>query len=202
MSREVLSPTELRMPTVASVAAGSLVTLSLTPAAVATIVAAKQTFTVAGLNAGDSVVPLSNPNTTAAALCGAEVSAANTLRRLLPPEHAITDRNRGDAEADLFDDPGHVPAEHERRLTENAGHSVSFTGLPVDRIDPRRVHPHEHLGGQRRRHGAFLDLEYRGVAEAVLNDGLHGCRCGVLGHFSTQPSRGKWQVYPFGIRSR
>ena len=91
---------------------------------------------------------------------------------------------------------------HERRLTENAGHSVSFTGLPVDRIDPRRVHPHEHLGGQRRRHGAFLDLEYRGVAEAVLNDGLHGCRCGVLGHFSTQPSRGKWQVYPFGIRSR
>lgn len=56
-------PTELRMPTVASVAAGSLVTLSLTPAAVATIVAAKQTFTVAGLNAGDSVVPLSNPNT-------------------------------------------------------------------------------------------------------------------------------------------
>lgn len=80
MSREVLSPTELHMPTVASVAAGSLVTLSLTPAAVATIVAAKQTFTVAGLNARDSVVPLSNPNTTAAALCGAEVSAANTLR--------------------------------------------------------------------------------------------------------------------------
>lgn len=80
MSREVLSPTELRMPTVASVAAGSLVTLSLTPAAVATIVAAKQTFAVAGLNAGDSVVPLSNPNATAAALCGAEVSAANTLR--------------------------------------------------------------------------------------------------------------------------
>lgn len=80
MSREVLSPTELRMHTVASVAAGSLVSLSLTPAAVATIVAAKQTFTVAGLNVGDSVVPLTNPNTTAAALCGAEVSAANTLR--------------------------------------------------------------------------------------------------------------------------
>lgn len=80
MSREVLSPTELRMPTVASVAGGSLISLSLTPAAVATIVAAKQTFTVAGLKVGDSVVPLSNPNATAAALCGAEVSAANTLR--------------------------------------------------------------------------------------------------------------------------
>lgn len=80
MSREVITPTELRMPTVASVAAGSLISLSLTPAIVATIVAAKQTFTVAGLNVGDSVVPLSNPNITAAALCGAEVSAANTLR--------------------------------------------------------------------------------------------------------------------------
>jgi hypothetical protein len=80
MSREVITPTELRMPTVTSVAGGSLVSLTLTPAIVATIVAAKQTFTVAGLKVGDSVIPLSNPNTTAAALCGAEVSAANTLR--------------------------------------------------------------------------------------------------------------------------
>ena len=82
MSREVITPTQILMPTVLSPAAGSLVslTLTLTPAAVAAIVAAKQTFTVAGLNVGDSVVPLSNPNTTAAALCGAEVSAANTLR--------------------------------------------------------------------------------------------------------------------------
>ena len=80
MSRENLQATQLLMPTVSTPTAGSLVSLSLTPAAVATIVAAKQTFTVAGLNVGDSVVPLSNPNTTAAALCGAEVSAANTLR--------------------------------------------------------------------------------------------------------------------------
>ena len=77
---EDFSAQQLRMPTVSSVAAGSLVSLSLTPAIVATIVAAKQTFTVAGLAVGDSVVPLTNPNTTAAALCGAEVSAANTLR--------------------------------------------------------------------------------------------------------------------------
>lgn len=77
---EDLSVSQLRMPIVTSVAGGSLVSLTLTPAIVATIVAAKQTFTVAGLAVGDSVVPLSNPNTTAAALCGAEVSAANTLR--------------------------------------------------------------------------------------------------------------------------
>lgn len=81
MSRhESLSLTQLNMPTVTSVAGGSLVSLSLTPAIVATIVAAKQTFTVAGLKVGDSVIALTNPNTTAAALCGAEVSAADTLR--------------------------------------------------------------------------------------------------------------------------
>lgn len=80
MSRENLQATQINMPTVSSVAAGSLVSLSLTPAAVATVVAAKQTFTVLGLRVGDSVIPLSNPNVTAAALCGAEVSAADTLR--------------------------------------------------------------------------------------------------------------------------
>jgi hypothetical protein len=80
MSREVLTPTQLNMPTVTSVAAGSLVSLSLTPAAVATIVAAKQSLTVAGLNVGDSVIALTNPISNAVALTGAEVSAANTLR--------------------------------------------------------------------------------------------------------------------------
>jgi hypothetical protein len=78
--REVISPSEIRMPLVTTPAAGSLLALSLTPAAVATIVAAKQTFTVAGLKLGDQVAILSNPNATAAALCGAEVSAADTLR--------------------------------------------------------------------------------------------------------------------------
>lgn len=81
MSRyEQLTVTELRMPTVTSVAGGSLISVSLTPASVATIVAAKQTVTVAGLNVGDQVIPLSNPITNAVALTGAEVSAANTLR--------------------------------------------------------------------------------------------------------------------------
>ena len=80
MSREVLSPTEIRMPAVDSVAKGSLLSISLTPASVATIVAAKQTFTVAGLKVGDQVAILTHPITNAVALCQAEVSAANTLR--------------------------------------------------------------------------------------------------------------------------
>lgn len=81
MSRfEDLSAQQIRMQTVTSVAAGSFVTLSLTPASVATIVAAKQTFTVPGLNVGDQVAILSNPITNAVALVQAEVSAANTLR--------------------------------------------------------------------------------------------------------------------------
>lgn len=77
---EQLSAQELRMPAVSTPAAGSLLSLSLTPASVATIVAAKQTFTVPGLNVGDQVAILSNPITNAVALCQAEVSAANTLR--------------------------------------------------------------------------------------------------------------------------
>jgi len=78
--REVISPTEIRMPAVATPAAGSLLSLTLTPASVATIVAAKQTFTVAGLKVGDQVVILSNPITNAVALVQGEVSAADTLR--------------------------------------------------------------------------------------------------------------------------
>lgn len=80
MSREVLSPTELRMPTVTSVAGGSLVSLTLTPAAVATAVAAKQSVSVPGLAVGDSVIPLSNPISNAVALTGADVIAPGLLR--------------------------------------------------------------------------------------------------------------------------
>lgn len=81
MSRfEDFSTQQIRMQMVDAPAKGSLLSLSLTPASVATIVAAKQTFTVAGLNVGDQVAILSNPITNAVALCQAEVSAANTLR--------------------------------------------------------------------------------------------------------------------------
>jgi|GEM_PF-2854786 len=77
---EELSVQELTIPEVTSVNAGSVVALTLTPAAVVAATAAKQTFTVAGLLTTDKVVRLSDPITNAVALTGAEVSAANTLR--------------------------------------------------------------------------------------------------------------------------
>jgi hypothetical protein len=77
---EDLSVQQIRMSTVTTPAAGSLLSLTLTPAQVNTVVAAKQTFTVAGLKVGDYVAVLSNPITNAVALCQAEVSAADTLR--------------------------------------------------------------------------------------------------------------------------
>lgn len=80
MSREVLSPTELRMPTVTSVAGGSLVSLTLTPASVGSATVAKQSLSVAGLAIGDSVIPLSNPISNAVALTGADVIAPGLVR--------------------------------------------------------------------------------------------------------------------------
>jgi hypothetical protein len=81
MSRfEDFSAQQIRMSAVSTPAAGSLLSLSLTPASVATVVAAKQTFTVPGLKLGDQVAVLSNPIVNAVALVQAEVSAADTLR--------------------------------------------------------------------------------------------------------------------------
>lgn len=77
---EDLSAQQLRMQTVTSVAAGSLVSLSLTPVSVGAATAAKQTFSVPGLVVGDQVAVLANPITNAVAACNAEVSAAGTLR--------------------------------------------------------------------------------------------------------------------------
>lgn len=55
------------------------ISASLSPAEVATVVAAEQDFTVAGLAVGDIVVVNGPANSTATALCGARVKAANTL---------------------------------------------------------------------------------------------------------------------------
>ena len=77
---EQLTVTEVTLPEVTSVAAGSRISITLTPASVAAATAAKQTLTVAGLRVGDAVIPLANPITNAVALANAEVSAANTLR--------------------------------------------------------------------------------------------------------------------------
>lgn len=89
---ESLSVGELRMTATGSPAGGSLVSLSLTPASVAAATAAKQTFTVAGLNVGDRVVVLDNPIANSTALVQAEVSAANTLRCMFvnPTAGALT----------------------------------------------------------------------------------------------------------------
>lgn len=72
-------------PTAATAAAATPMTgivvysQALTPASVATIVAAEQNFTVTGLTTADKVIV--NPAATgnATALCSARVSAANTL---------------------------------------------------------------------------------------------------------------------------
>jgi hypothetical protein len=93
MSRfEDFSAQQIRMQAVSTPAAGSLLSLSLTPASVATVVAAKQTFTVAGLKVGDQVAILSNPITNAVALVQGEVSAADALRLMFvnPTAGALT----------------------------------------------------------------------------------------------------------------
>lgn len=77
---EELSVQELTIPTVSSPNQGSMIEVSLTPAAVGAATVAKQTLTVNGLQTTDRVVPLANPITNAVALTAAEVSAANTLR--------------------------------------------------------------------------------------------------------------------------
>lgn len=84
---EDLSVGQLRVtgPSGATAAAATPVTgiviysQSLTPVAVATIVAAEQNFTVTGLTTADKVIVNPFPTGNATALCSARVSAANTL---------------------------------------------------------------------------------------------------------------------------
>ena len=76
---EQLTATEIRMVPVATPAGGSLLTLTLSPAAVATVTTAEQNVTVAGLNTTDMVFIGPYTCSTAVGLVGARVSAANTL---------------------------------------------------------------------------------------------------------------------------
>ena len=50
------------------------------PAAVATIVCAEQTFTVTGVKVGDIVLSVTKPTAQTAAPCSARVSAADTVK--------------------------------------------------------------------------------------------------------------------------
>jgi len=65
---------------------------TLTPAEVATIVVAEQTFTVAGLNVNDFVMVNGPVDTKAVGIAGVRVSAANTLaiRYVNPTAGALT----------------------------------------------------------------------------------------------------------------
>lgn len=77
---EQLTLTELTMPTVTSPNAGSLFSVTLTPASVAAATIAKQTFTVPGLKLTDTALPLSNPAANSVGITAAEISAVDTLR--------------------------------------------------------------------------------------------------------------------------
>lgn len=79
MSRVTLSPDELLITQVSSPAAGSHISLTLTPASVAAATAAYQNFTVAGLVAGTGVIAMQNPIANATALTAARCTTANTL---------------------------------------------------------------------------------------------------------------------------
>ena len=102
-----------------------------------------------------------------------------------------------DAEADLRDHSGHVPAQGVRRIAQEP---AAGAVLPVRRVHARRLHPHEDLAdaGSRARD---LDLgEDLGPAVLLLAHGLHlrlivrrviGWCHGCAPH--------SWSGYPYGI---
>ena len=57
----------------------ALISVSLTPASVATIVVASQSVTIPGVDASDVVIPVQNPISNAVGLIGAKATAANTV---------------------------------------------------------------------------------------------------------------------------
>lgn len=76
---ERITPTQIAMQAVDSPLKGSLLQVTLSPAAVATVTVAEQNVTVAGLATTDLVFIGPYTCSTAVGLCGARVSAADTL---------------------------------------------------------------------------------------------------------------------------
>lgn len=70
---------ELLIPQVTTPAAGSHLSVSLTPASVAAATAAYQNLTVTGLKAGTAIVPLTDPIANSTALVSARCTTDNTL---------------------------------------------------------------------------------------------------------------------------
>ena len=79
MSRVTTDTDNLIIPSVATPAGGSYISVSLTPASVATITSAYQNITVAGLVAGTGVIPVQNPISNAVALTAARCVTNDTL---------------------------------------------------------------------------------------------------------------------------
>ncbi len=86
------------------------------------------------------------------------------------PEHPITGREPGHAEAHGLDGAGDVPANGEWRLPEKRAASA---GLPVDRVDAGRGNAHEHLGRPRLRPWHVDELEHLRPTEHLLADRTH-----------------------------
>lgn len=78
-TNEVISPIEICMSPVATPTAGSMLQVTLSPVAVAAGTVAEQNVTVAGLKTTDLVFIGPYSCATAVGLCGARVSAVDTL---------------------------------------------------------------------------------------------------------------------------
>lgn len=90
--REDFTVQQIRMAEVSTPAAGSLLSVSITPGSVGSATVAEQTFTVAGLVTTDRVLVGSYNTGNATGVVGARVSAANTLavRFVNPTAGALT----------------------------------------------------------------------------------------------------------------
>jgi hypothetical protein len=73
-----------------------------------------------------------------------------------------------------LDDAGDVPARRDREVVGVRAGEVALADRHVDRIDPGRVHPHQHCVGADRGLGQVVaELEDVLAAEAVVGDASH-----------------------------
>ncbi len=83
---------QLRMPSAATAAGGSRVSLSLTPASVASATIASQNLTVPGVEVGDIIVAVQTPITNATGIVDCSCATAGTVavRFINPTAGALT----------------------------------------------------------------------------------------------------------------
>lgn len=85
-------------------------------------------------------------------------------------EYLVADVDLGRAETELLDDARDVPAQRVGRL---AHEDLVRPRLPVDRVDPGRVHPHKHLGRAGWRPVGLDHTQHFGSAELLLGHRSH-----------------------------